>query len=995
VTPTLEAEAFSSFFQEVHGVTPFPWQQTLAAELATTGNWPDVLSLPTGFGKTAALDIALFHLALQADRGTTRQAPVRIAFVVDRRLIVDDAFARAETLARALAHPTGDTTRKVAARLRLLAGETCPPLVVRRMRGGMPREEDWARSPSQPTILCSTVDQVGSRLLFRGYGLSDRAKPIHAGLLGSDCLLLLDEAHLAEPFRQTLRQIQRYRGRDWCLSAETSAPWGIVLLSATPGDTPSTRVFRPSDHDRSHPVLARRWTASKPVRLVKTERSDGKAEGQHDLARRAAGLVAEVLRARALLSGDSHAAPAIAVVVNRVARARAVHQALTATLQGEDTDVVLMIGPARPVERDDLARRILGPIQTGTTQRPHRPLVLVATQCIEAGVDIDLDAVISELASLDSLVQRFGRLNRAGRPIQAYGAIVAEKADLSARTEDPVYGRTLAATWKCLLEWAGPPGRKGDAPSVDFGLSALADRTLPEDTLSPRENAPILMPAHLDLLSQTAPIPLPDPDISLFLHGYRRQPAAVAVIWRADIDLSPEQDDDRTRRLLLLMPPRATEAIALPVWAVRRWLNRATAELDHLSDSGEIAPENDAEKGANPCRKVFRWAGDSDQSAWISPGAIRPGDVILVPAWFGGVDEYGWDPARHTAARDVADNAARAFVGQTFTVRVAPGLLAPAETDAIRRPDEEALARQIASAESRHWRDLRDALLRLDLPGPNRDALLALDRARGRNKRVEVYLDLYGADDKDRPRGVVFVAPVGLAEVEAETVEVSAATEDDSLGSLPGFAQTLEQHSQEVEALARDFAHRCGLPPTRVDDIALAGLMHDAGKADFRFQTLLAAGDPLGPDPDRVLAKSDRRPPVRAATQIGLPPHWRHEGLSVRIAERGDLLKAAPDGELVLWLIGTHHGWGRPFFPYADPRDQDQRTLANGIELPAGHGPNALNWNHGDVDWTGLFERLKRRYGVWELARFEAILRLADHRASEAAWRRTDKGEPS
>src|SRR5581483_9282729 len=186
----------------------------LLRQIAETGQWPDILDLPTGSGKTAALDVAVFHLALESDRGSNRRAPVRIAFVVDRRLVVDDAFMRAEKIADKLASAERDTVLgRVAGRLRLLAGKEALPLLARRLRGGIPREDSWARTPSQPTILCSTVDQVGSRLLFRGYGVSDRMKPVHAGLFGSDCLFLLDEAHLSRPFHQTLSAVAAYRKR--------------------------------------------------------------------------------------------------------------------------------------------------------------------------------------------------------------------------------------------------------------------------------------------------------------------------------------------------------------------------------------------------------------------------------------------------------------------------------------------------------------------------------------------------------------------------------------------------------------------------------------------------------------------------------------------------------------------------------------------------------------------------------------------------------------
>jgi CRISPR-associated endonuclease/helicase Cas3 len=105
----------------------------------------------------------------------------------------------------------------------------------------------------------------------------------------------------------------------------------------------------------------------------------------------------------------------------------------------------------------------------------------------------------------------------------------------------------------------------------------------------------------------------------------------------------------------------------------------------------------------------------------------------------------------------------------------------------------------------------------------------------------------------------------------------------------------------------------------------------------------------------------------------------------VRLAERHPDFVGAHDPDLVLWLIGTHHGRGRPIFPpIVDEEADDNITvdLASGVRLeaPVDHGLTRL-----DSGWIERFERLKRRYGPWKLARMEAILRLADHRASETA----------
>lgn len=1059
--PTLDASDFPAFFEALHGVRPFPWQTRLAAAVSETGTWPRLLDLPTGSGKTATLDIAVFQLALEADRRTARRAPVRIAFVVDRRLVVDDAFGRAGRIAAALRKAEGDTVLgRVAARLRGLAVSAIPeaaraafdppPLIAARLRGGIPREDDWARTPVQPTIICTTVDQIGSRLLFRGYGVTDASKPIHAGLIGSDCRILLDEAHLAEPFRQTLGWVERYRGGEW-QETEASGPWGVSVLTATPGEADGN-VFALDGDDHADPVLRARLRAQKPARLIapakskatpsdvaEEEEEDPDAAGEAEAPKLVETLVAEALQARDRLQTAGLDRPAIGIVVNRVRRARQVFETLGTAITADPVsgepvaDRLLLIGPARPVDRDGLAAA-LDPIRTGASRDAlARPLFIVATQCIEAGVDIDLDGLVTEAAPLDALRQRFGRLNRAGRPIVPSAAIVASKADVAARGTDPVYGTAIRETWAWLTRVA-TPAAKGAPATVDFGIEAFevlatdATTAPPPGLSAPRADAPVLMPAHLDLLTQTWPVPAASPDIGLHLHGPDRQPASVTLIWRADLAVGDAPDD--VRRRLLVVPPRSAEAIELPIAAVRAWLEGRVGGSDPLADIPQPAIEETARhRGAR--RQVFRWAGDDDRSAWIGPDDLRPGMTLIAPAAFGGVDLFGWNPAFQDQATDVADAAAQPFDGRRFAIRIAPGLIEPpnvaadGETATERRLRKAhaprvaadlaaALAETLAELEPRDKAGLVQRLLERDwLPDALKTRLRRLGTGtRGGWRAVDVQFDLYGKDDDERWRGVVLVATrgvVGAGDAGSEAVAANT-TEDDFAGSIAGRDLGLGRHGADVALFAEAFTRAAGLDPGRVRDLRAAGLLHDLGKADPRFQAKLRRTDArfaaLFGGPEHLLAKSARplprggRLPARRP-QDELPLHWRHEALSVRLAPGDPAFADVADADLVLWLIGTHHGRGRPLYPHADPLDREDRRLAlpNGeTVLPKAPGPQSLAYDRDGRDWAQLFEMLKARYGAWELARFEAVLRLADHRASEWAERRdepeTDAGPP-
>ncbi len=967
---------FAIFFQAIHGHPPFPWQQSLVDRLDREDRWPDVLDLPTGAGKTAALDAAVFHLALRAD--TPAAAALRIVLVVDRRLVVDDAYERARTIGRVLTDPS-DTAmpertvvEEVARRLQLLSGPGAPPLVAARLRGGAPLEQEWARTPTQPTLLCSTVDQVGSRLLFRGYGVSDRMKPVHAGLLGEDSLILLDEAHLSEPFRKTLGDVHEI-GR---------AGIKTVVLTATPG-VPGKRPFALGTRDRADPVLKARLHATKRARLMKPIRND-----PAEAFARAACEMADGLR-RAGVS-----CPAVGVVVNRVALAREVFQKLSER-EKHGFECLLMIGRSRSVTRDQIAEK-LAPFRTGAVGRADaEPMMLVATQCVEVGVDLDLDGLVTQAASFDALRQRFGRLNRAGRPITAEGAILVTSESLAKKTDDPVYGDRIRKTWDALNAMA-----KDNV--VDFGVEAL-DRQLKEadvdlaELAAPRAQAPTLMPAYLDLWSQTSPPPVSDPEVGLFLHGTERSPAEVSLVWRSDItDADMGEGSDVLKAILELVPPRAAEMIDVPIWSAAAWLRgERDAGLANVADVPE-RPEPPEVEATRPGRRAFRWAGSQDpRTALVSHAELRPGDVLVVPADYGGCDGFGWAPASTHHVADVGDVAAWPFRGRRFAVRVARDVVAP-DADASWRSIAAVLAANDGTA---LLDELLDALPKHlgaspeDQPSDNgavRDVSRELERLRNaavsksvKGSRIESHFP-YAQHDA----GVILVAAHGLRDDAAR--DQSAATEDDTLSHTSSRPVALQCHTDSVVAHAESFARTLRLPSKTAADVSLAAFLHDAGKSDLRFQTMLAGGDwwsrPDGPP----LAKSGRTSSPGASARSGLPRGWRHEALSVRVALAHPRFAQARDPELVLWLIGTHHGLGRPFFGFADPQEDE---AGNGLlgclgvdswRLGSGHGPWSLAFDYNGLDWTAVFHELKQRYGIWGLARLEAILRLADHRASEA-----------
>lgn len=966
----LSPRHFRDFFEAIHGYPPFPWQQRLLTRLAETDVWPDVLDLPTGTGKTAALDIAVFHLALRA--GNPFRAAVRIALVVDRRLVVDAAHERACRIASALSPGGGlrhPVLEAVAARLRTLAGEGEQPLVAARLRGGAPLEHIWARSPGQPTILSSTVDQVGSRLLFRGYGVSDRMKPIHAGLLGEGSLILLDEAHLSEPFRQTVTAIRRI-GRAGVKS---------VLLTATPG-VEAERPFRLSREDRAHPVLTKRICMAKPTRLLQAP----KVAPERAFAKEAGAMMERLVQ-------TSGQAPAVGVVVNRVALARAIFKALR-TDAGRDA--ILMIGRARGVDRDRIARQ-LKPFITGAKSRAGaRPTFIVATQCLEVGVDLDLDGLVTQAASLDALRQRFGRLNRAGRSVEAKGRILALPSDIAKRADDPVYGDRIRNTWNALTDAATKTG-------LDF-CSEVLDKVLGPVAASlsaPRPDAPVVMPAYLELWSQTAPVPACDPEVGLFLHGAEKAEADVSVVWRDDMlkaDMRPEKDGRQAANeiaaRLTWLPPRSGEMLQLPITAARHWLLTGASVAGEFPEVADVPQRSTEGEGRvrGRVRPAFRWAGrDNSRTGLVGPRQLRPGDLIVVPATYGGCDEFGWHPSHPAPVADVADECALPYRAHRYAVRLHAARFG-GDGASWRR-----VANVLAQSEGMRDEDLLDHLLdalRPEIPLSEDDSSSAatLESFRG---SIEILKGAKGALERrlywnDAAEGMVLIAARGVRDA-APPSGLTPTTELDSFSQGFGRSVSLDSHSRHVADRARDTATALRFDRGAIADLRLAAFLHDAGKADPRFQVFLSGGGNPWNTPDaadQVLAKSGRSTAGGAWLRAGLPDRWRHEALSVQMARTHPEFTSANDPALVLWLIGTHHGLGRPFFGFTDANPQPPLPalgLNTGKVDPGEPGPHSPAFDFEGLDWPALADDLRKRYGVWRLAFYEAVIRLADHRASE------------
>ena len=981
--------SFAEFFEALWRKAPFPWQRMLAQRVADR-EWPDAIDLPTASGKTACLDIAVYALAAQADQPLGRRtAPRRIWFVVDRRIVVDEAFERAKRLAHKLMHETDPAIRAVADRLLRIRGlPSCErPLAIGRLRGGVLRDDRWARIPSQPSVIASTVDQFGSRLLFRGYGPSLLAAPIYAGLTGNDSLVLLDEAHCAVPFLQTLHSVKRFRSSVWT-ETQKPTPFHVAILSATPPEKENERpldVF-PSEAEReaalAHSILQQRLRASKLARL--------------ELVKDGSSLVEQIAQAaRQFARSGCHR---VGVIVNRVGHARAVAARLREIARtdisddaaGSAFDVELLTGRIRPVERDALVGDRLCPVlHSSSTQTLPRSLVLVATQCLEVGADFSFDSLVTECASLDALRQRFGRLDRLGQLKKTSAFIFV--AESSLEETDPIYGDASRNTWEFLQRVAEvtKTSRRKETRTVDLGVNALSPKLPPADglraLLAPSPDAPVLLPAHLDLLCQTSPRPHPEPDINLFLHGKGRSRAEIRVVWRCDLDLHhPEQ----WAEIVSLCRPVSGEMLSVPLYRFRQWL-RDRQSSDTTGDVEGVAAEAETERASRLAQDegsaFLLWRGRDHSEVGRDPDQIPPDSVVILPV-----------PERLAEAEALGQILCQQGFGQA-QLDLWEVVSSQSGRPAVLRLNRDCLAPWLGEKgcvplrgllsllDTEDWtvEELRDAVRTVVGWVPETDDRPSLPA--WLRERFAAVTNFRLRDCAAHPAGG-FILHARVSAVEAAETDFFADEDDqggEALEEVP-----LAAHTVGVVNAAQKLGVAC-LGESATPILAAAARWHDLGKLDPRFQSLLR-GRTASTD-DAPLAKSSAKPQSPERTRavreaVGLPTNFRHEMLSLQLVERdGTAQWSSEEFELLLHLIASHHGHGRPFAPVCEDKEAPplkDRLASLCIELDADSrralpAPHLLDSGVSDRFWA-----LTRRFGWWGLAYREAILRLADWHVS-------------
>ena len=488
-------------------VNPYPYQIRLAEE-----PWPTIVNVPTGMGKTAAIVLSWLYKRSRKDNSTPR----RLVYCLPMRVLVEQI---GKSIERWIANLT---------KAGLFAPDESPGLSV--LMGG-DVNNDWDMHPEMDAILVGTQDQLLSRALNRGYGMSRFRWPVHFGLLNSDCLWVLDEVQLMGTGLLTSVQFHAFRKklgtafptRSLWMSATLDRSWLNTVDFDASAKIP--HEFKLEADDIRSPFLKKRFEAMKPLTEAPFVHVDTKGLAEFIKVQHRAGT-------RTLL------------IVNTVKRAIECFEAIKQ--KSRSIEVVLIHSRLRPPDRKRALERLIAhPGKEGT--------ICISTQVIEAGVDVSCATLVTDLAPWASLVQRFGRCNRDG--LEEDARVFWIKTDLSKK------GAALPYLEEELKE----------AASILENLKDAGPQSLPPQTASTPTGQVLRRKDILDLFDTTPDLAGADIDISRFIR--ETEDHDLQVFWR---DL-PEQGPDENEP-----GPARDELCSVPVGDLRSVNDLDMWRWDHL-----------------------------------------------------------------------------------------------------------------------------------------------------------------------------------------------------------------------------------------------------------------------------------------------------------------------------------------------------------------------------------------------------------------------------
>lgn len=853
--------SYAKFFQcatrvaeRPDGLAPFAYQCRLAQE-----PWPELLDVPTGMGKTAAVMLSWLWKRGWREGGRIADSesgtPRRLVYCLPMRVLVEQTERSARLWLENLAVSGAPGANKVSVHLLMGGSEDV-------------RKANWADYPEEDAILIGTQDMLLSRALMRGYGMSRYQWPIHFAWLHNDAMWVFDEVQLMGPGLKTSAQLEAFR-RQIGLASSSRSLWVSATLKrdwlrTVDYDSESAPLLILSEEEKMAPAVRERREAVKVLTRcdtalisTKTSKSERAEEGEK-LDKLAGDDIKAYLKALAdRVIAEHQPGTTTLAIFNTVERAQGLFVELESrfaespTTSRKKAPVTVSSTPHNP-ERLLIHSRFRPDDRRANEERlqsdpPAEGRIIIATQAVEAGVDLSARVLFTELAPWASLAQRFGRCNRYGEFNETGDAKVIwiEVADAK-----PYTNTELDAARQLLAN-----------------LKSAASADLPPITGEAALHPVLRRKDFLDLFNT-------DPDLSGFdvdIAPYIRDAddADVLLFWRA---LGGDPQDE---------PPASREELC------RSGLGAAKKLLDRLE-----------------VEDVFVW--DTLARKWTTRNPkglrLRPGMTLMLRAAAG-----GYTPHLGLAPESRAE--------------VAP-IVTPAE---------------VSIAEEAFDDDQR-SLLRLPVPLP--------------------------------------------------------------------------RHLADVEQMARELCTVLELKESQA--VICAARWHDVGKAHEAFDAMLryaheaGTGKPLGAgywaksgrEPDRKTGRP--RYQVMVDGKAVKRTRFRHELVSALawIDQHGK----EPGADLIAYLIAAHHGKVRMSLRALPQETEppDGRLYARGVwdgdRLPVvqfadgetvpevelkldlmqlGDGPQGPSW-------TTRTQRLLKTLGPFYLAWCEALVRIADWRASRA-----------